>query len=101
MPTVNSIHHTKPVRVSSGQLDFVLSRHSYVYPFPHWTAANRAILHPGRAVAASALVAAWHREVRLGVGEANDARRLASDGRLGRLRPASTELRVGERRHGG
>eukprot|EP00964_Phaeocystis_antarctica_P147724 scaffold114398_cov67-Phaeocystis_antarctica.AAC.3 len=62
---------------------------------------HRAILHLSRASAASALVAARSREVRLGVGKADNARRLATDGRLGSLRPAGAELSVGERRHGG
>ena len=78
-----------------------VSRHPYLHPHLHSRAADGALVHLGRAVGARALVAARHRDVRLEVGEADDARRLAADGRLGRLRPASAELRVGERRHGG
>ena len=70
------------------------SRHSYVYPRRHRSATDGALLHLGGTITASALVTAWSREVRLGVNEAGDARCLATDGRLGSLRPASAKLRV-------
>eukprot|EP00964_Phaeocystis_antarctica_P023496 scaffold13134_cov69-Phaeocystis_antarctica.AAC.5 len=60
--------------------EFGLSRDVYVHPRLHRSAADGALLHLGRAMVARALVAAWHRDVRLGVGEADDARRLATDG---------------------
>ena len=44
--------------------------------------ADGARLQMRRAVIARALVTAWHCEVRLWPGEADDARRLAADGRL-------------------
>ena len=43
-----------------------------MHPHLHRSAADWALPHLGRAVAARALVAAWHREVRLGVGKADD-----------------------------
>ena len=66
----------------------------------HSTSADWALLHLGRASTTGALVTAWYRDVRLGVGEADSARRLATDGRLGSLQTAGVKLRVGERRHG-
>eukprot|EP00964_Phaeocystis_antarctica_P009677 scaffold5275_cov60-Phaeocystis_antarctica.AAC.1 len=66
----------------------------------HSISADWALLHSGRAMTTSALVTAWYRDVRLGVGEADGARRLATDGRFGSLRTAGVKLRVGERRHG-
>ena len=89
------------LRLTSSAVEFGISRHVYVHPRLHKSAANGALLHQGRAMAARALVAARHRDVRLGVSEADNARRLATNGRLRNLRPAGTELRVGERRHGG
>ena len=53
---------------------FALSRHPYLHPHLHRTATDRTILHQGRAIAARALVTAWHRDLRLGVGEADNAR---------------------------
>ena len=50
------------------------SGHVYVHPHLHMTTADWALLHLGRAIAARALVAAWHSDVRLGVSEADDAR---------------------------
>ena len=84
---------TLPVRVAS--------RYPYVHPFlKRRTAADRALIHQGRAIGASALVAAWDRGVRLGVDKANDARRLTTDGGLGNRSPAGVKLRGGERHHG-
>ena len=45
-------------------------------------------------------VAAWDRNVRLGVDEADDARRLTTDGGLGNHSPAGVKLRGCERHHG-
>ena len=50
------------------------SRHVHAHPHLHMATADWALLHLGRAIAARALVAAWHRNVRLGVSEADDAR---------------------------
>ena len=50
------------------------SRHVNVHPHLHMATADRALLHLSRAIAARALVAAWHCDVRFGVGEAGDAR---------------------------
>ena len=72
------------------------SRYPHVHPHVRRVAADWALLHLGRAIAASALVAAWHRGVRLGVDEADNARHLATDGRLGNLWTAGVKLRVGE-----
>ena len=77
------------------------SRYPHVHPHQRRNAADWALLHQGRAITASALVAAWHRDVRLRVTEADDARRLATNGRLGYLWTAGVKLRVSERRHGG
>eukprot|EP00964_Phaeocystis_antarctica_P070120 scaffold42663_cov69-Phaeocystis_antarctica.AAC.1 len=90
-----------PIKPSSRSSRSTSSRHTYLHPHLHRTAADWALLHLGRASTASALVTARSREVRLGVHEADNARRLASDGGLGSLRPAGAELRVGERCHGG
>ena len=43
-------------------------------------ATDQTVTHLGRAIAASALVAAWDGGVRLGVDKADDARRLTTDG---------------------
>ena len=67
-----------------------------MHPHHHRTTADWTLLHQGRASAARALVAAWHRDVRLEVGEADDARGLATDGGLGSLQSAGTELSVSE-----
>ena len=64
-------------------------------------AADGALLHLSRAVATRALVAARHRDMRLGASEADDARRLATYGRLGGRGTAGVELRVSERGHDG
>ena len=72
------------------------SRDSDMHPLSCRVAADRALNHLGRAIAASTLVAAWDRGVRLGVDEADGARRLATDGRLGNLRTARVKLHVGE-----
>ena len=77
-----------------------LSSNSYVQPFLAARATHRALIQLGRAITASALVAAWDRGVRLGVDEANDARRLTTDGGLGNRSPAGVKLRGGERHHG-
>eukprot|EP00964_Phaeocystis_antarctica_P003984 scaffold2128_cov70-Phaeocystis_antarctica.AAC.3 len=87
--------------VSSKSCAARFSRDPYVHPRLHTTAAYWALRHQGRAIAARALVAAGHRDVRLRVREADDARGLATDGRLGSLLSAGVEMRVGERRHGG
>ena len=76
------------------------SRHVHVQPAYATRAADRALTHQGRAIAASALVAAWDRGVRLGVDEADDARRLTTDGGLGNRSPAGVKLRGCERHHG-
>eukprot|EP00964_Phaeocystis_antarctica_P129270 scaffold93114_cov64-Phaeocystis_antarctica.AAC.4 len=90
-----------PPRPTAPSTAFALSRYPYLHPHLHRAATDWAILHQGRAIAARALVTAWHRDLRLGVGEADDARRLATDGGLGSLRSAGVEPRIGERRHGG
>ena len=71
-----------------------------MHPLSYRIAADRALAHKGRAIAASALVAARDRGVRLGVDKANDARRLATDGGFGNRTPAGVKLRGGERHHG-
>eukprot|EP00964_Phaeocystis_antarctica_P029633 scaffold16712_cov65-Phaeocystis_antarctica.AAC.7 len=76
------------------------SRHAHVHPHQRSFAADWALRHLSRTIAASALVAAWHRSVRLGVDEADNARCLATDGRFGSLQPARSKMRVGERYHG-
>eukprot|EP00964_Phaeocystis_antarctica_P089692 scaffold57280_cov61-Phaeocystis_antarctica.AAC.2 len=83
-------------RAWSSFIDATNSRYPHVHPHLRRVAADWALLHLGRAITACALVAAWHRGVRLGVDEADGARRLATDGRLGNLRTAGVELRVGE-----
>jgi hypothetical protein len=50
----------------------VTPAHSDMEPLSHMTATDRTLIHLGRAIAASALVAAWDRGVRLGVDEADD-----------------------------
>ena len=72
----------------------------HVQPAHATRAADRALVQFGRAIAASALVAAWDRGVRLGVDEANDAGRLTTDGGLGNRPPAGVKLCGGERHHG-
>ena len=77
------------------------SRHPHVHPFlKRRAAADWALIHLGRAIAARALVAAWDRGVRLGVDEADDARRLTTDSGLGNRSPAGVKLRGCERHHG-
>jgi hypothetical protein len=76
------------------------SRHSDMEPLSHRIATDRALIHLGRALAASALVAAWDRGVRLGVDEADDARCLPADGGLGNHWPAGVKLCGGKRHHG-
>lgn len=71
-----------------------------MHPHQRSFAADWALRHLSRTIAASALVAAWHRSVRLGVDEADNARCLATDGRFGSLQPARIKMRVGERYHG-
>ena len=56
------------------------SRNSHLHPLSYRIAADRALTHLGRAIATRALVAAWHGNVRLGVDEADDARRLTTNG---------------------
>jgi hypothetical protein len=68
-------------------------------PLSHRIATDRALIHLGRALAASALVAAWDRGVRLGVDEADDARGLTADGGLGNQWPTGVKLRGGQRHH--
>ena len=71
-----------------------------MHPLSCRTAADWALAHLGGAIAASALVAARDRGVRLGVDEADDARRLTTDGGLGNRSPAGVKLGSGERHHG-
>ena len=59
------------------------SDHSRVYPLLDGCAAVGAVLHPPRAAAAHAQMAARHGDVRLRVRHAHDARGLAADGGLG------------------
>ena len=77
-----------------------VSDHAVLHPQLDRRAAVRAYLHQLRARAARALVAARRGEVRLRVGEADDARRLPTDGRLGHVGTARVEggLREGHRR---
>ena len=56
------------------------SCYPHVHPHVRRVAADWALLHLGRAIAASALVAAWYGGVRLRVDKADDARRLTTDG---------------------
>ena len=69
-------------------------------PFLAARATHRALIQFGRAITARALVAAWDRNVRFGVDEADDARRLTTDGGLGNRSPAGVKLRGCERHHG-
>ena len=76
------------------------SDHAVLHPQLDRRAAVRAYLHQLRARAARALVAARRGEVRLRVGEAHDARGLASDARLGNGVAAGEVAHVGERAEG-
>eukprot|EP00964_Phaeocystis_antarctica_P025741 scaffold14490_cov57-Phaeocystis_antarctica.AAC.2 len=67
-----------------------------MHPLPNRRATVGAVLHPLRADAAHALMAARHGEVRLRMSHANDARRLAADGGLGNVVAASDVAGVGE-----
>eukprot|EP00964_Phaeocystis_antarctica_P052821 scaffold30956_cov61-Phaeocystis_antarctica.AAC.1 len=65
----------------------------------HWRAAVGAQLHTLRAVAAYALVAARHGEVRLRVGHAHDARGHAAEAGLGDGVTAGDVAHIGEGQH--
>ena len=87
-----------------GGLPLRVSRDAHAHPHlrrKQWDAADGALLHLSRAVATRALVAARHRDVRLGASKADDASRLAADARLGVRGTAGVELRVSERGHDG
>ena len=64
-----------------------------MHPLSCRVAADRALNHLGRAIAASALVTARNCNVRLGVDKADDAGRLTTDGGLGNRSPAGVKLR--------
>ena len=74
-----------------------------MHPLLNWCATVGAVLHPLRADAAHALVAARHGDVRLRMGHTHDARSLAADGGLrnGDAAPVMTDVAgIGERQHG-
>ena len=60
----------------------IFSDHTRMHPLPNRRAAVGAVLHPLRADAVRALMAARHGEVRLRMHHTHDARRLAADGGL-------------------
>eukprot|EP00964_Phaeocystis_antarctica_P070078 scaffold42639_cov73-Phaeocystis_antarctica.AAC.1 len=70
-----------------------------MHPLPNRRATVGAVLHPLRADAAHALMAARHGEVRLRMSHAHDARRLAANGGLRNVVAASDVAGIGERQH--
>ena len=74
---------------------------AHVHPGRHGLAAGGAMRHLRRASSTSAQMAARHGSMRLEVKEADDARRLTANGRLGSLWRADRQASVGERHHGG
>eukprot|EP00964_Phaeocystis_antarctica_P013427 scaffold7354_cov59-Phaeocystis_antarctica.AAC.7 len=70
-----------------------------MHPLLNRRATVGTTLHPLRADATRALVAARHGEVRLRMNHTHDARRLAADGGLRNVVAASDVAGIGEGQH--
>ena len=77
----------------------IISDHARMHPQLNGRAAVRAVLHPLRADAAHALMAARHGDVRLRASHAHDARALAANGGLGSVVAAGDVAGIGERQN--
>ena len=77
----------------------LFSDHTRMHPLPNRRATVGAVLHPLRADAAHALMAARHGEVRLWIRHTNNACRLATDCGLRNDVPAGNVANISERQH--
>eukprot|EP00964_Phaeocystis_antarctica_P060550 scaffold36110_cov65-Phaeocystis_antarctica.AAC.4 len=84
---------------AQGKLTGVYLDHALLHPHLHWRAAVGAQLHPLRAGAAYALVAARHGEVRLRVGHAHDACGHAAEAGFGDGVAPGDVAHIGEGQH--